>query len=159
MDGYISKPLRPTELFEAVEALAGDTAEPSSEPASVSPVSDNAVIFDQDAALHSTGGSMEVLRDIAELFLQEYPVWLEQLQQSIATSNADVLRRTAHSVKGSSSYFGTEAIQHLAQKLETMGREQSMADAEEVFAELKRLLELLAPALENFLAESSPVPQ
>ena len=159
MDGYISKPLRPTELFEAVETLAGDTAEPSSEPASVSPVSDNAVIFDQDAALHSTGGSMEVLRDIAELFLQEYPVWLEQLQQSIATSNADVLRRTAHSVKGSSSYFGTEAIQHLAQKLETMGREQSMADAEEVFAELKRLLELLAPALENFLNESSPVPQ
>ena len=146
MDGYISKPLNPTELFEAVESLGS----PLDEASSTTTRSTTGAVpaFDHAAALGNVGGDADVLREIIGVFFEECPGWLTQIREGVAKGDAAAVRRGAHTLKGAVSTFGpTEACQ-LAQQLETMGHDQNLAGAEEVVPQLERAIHELRPALE-----------
>ncbi|HQX50616.1 MAG TPA: response regulator [Planctomycetaceae bacterium] len=146
MDGYISKPLHPTELFEVVESLGsssnGTTPTPARELAVPDPT------FDQNAALKNVGGDMEMLREIIELYFQECPVWLAAIREGLKKGDAAIVHRVAHTLKGGVSTFGPSRARDLAEALEIMGREQNLAGGEEVLAELEHAISELRPALE-----------
>src|SRR5262245_3001762 len=86
MDGYISKPLRPNELFESVESLAA-VARAGSKPAA--PPCDEAMPpFDEAIALRSVGGDRELLSEIIEAFLEECPRLTAALAAAILRGDA-----------------------------------------------------------------------
>ncbi len=146
MDGYISKPLNPTELFEAVESVASSSDEAAATPtrSRVGAVS----AFDQDAALGRVGGDVAQLREIIDIYFSECPGWLTQIREGVTNGDAAVVRRGAHSLKGAVSIFGSKEVCNLAQQLETMGRDQNLAGADDVVLQLKRAIDELRPALE-----------
>ena len=146
MDGYISKPLNPTELFEAVESVASSSDEAAATPTRsiVGAVS----AFDQDAALGRVGGDVAQLREIIDIYFSECPGWLTQIREGVTNGDAAVVRRGAHSLKGAVSIFGSKEVCNLAQQLETMGRDQNLAGADDVVLQLKRAIDELRPALE-----------
>ncbi len=150
MDGYISKPLHPTELFEAVEGLAGcievSTPKVSTIPAHFEDSSK--LHFDQQIALHNVGGDVDMLREIVELFFQQSPGWLGELRAAVAQGDAAALRRVAHSLKGAVGTFGPTLAHELAQQLENMGRENNLAGADKVLQNLERVIDALRPALQ-----------
>lgn len=145
MDSYISKPLYPTELFEVVENLGHS---PESVPSAPALTESAAPTFDQKAALENVGGDISMLREIIDLYLQEYPAWLTAIREGVMNRDHASVSRNAHKLKGAISTFGAAPAIHLAQKLETMAADQNLADAEDMVAQLERAIMELRPALE-----------
>src|SRR5262249_1948141 len=61
--------------------------------------------LDRALALSRVGGDAELLKEIAMLFLEEYPRVLDELRNAIARGDARSVERTAHGLKGSVSNF------------------------------------------------------
>jgi CheY-like chemotaxis protein/HPt (histidine-containing phosphotransfer) domain-containing protein len=150
MDHYISKPIRAQELFEAVEGVAPGKIEPPPEPEALAesfaqvPVSE---VMDQGAALARVGNDPELLQELAELFLQEYPRILHELHGAVAERDPARLKAAAHNLKGSVDNFAAQAAFAAALKLETLGRHGMLDGAEETLEILKREIDRLRPAL------------
>ena len=146
MDGYIAKPIRARELYEIVESITaevdGGHAVPGVAPSSAEPL-------DRAEALERTGGSVEVLQELVELFFEECPKLMDQIRHAIARGEAPELRRAAHTLKGSVSVFGAEPAREAAWRLESMGREGNLSQAETAWAALENEIERLKPALRS----------
>jgi TMAO reductase system sensor TorS len=149
MDGYISKPLHPSELFEAVESLARPTRESSSETLAepVAPATASEASFNPEVVLANLGGNMALLREIIEVFFGEYPELLQKMRDALAHDDAEALRRAAHTLKGAVAIFGPTKARELAEQLETMGRDNALAAADQSLTQLENALSELRPAL------------
>lgn len=106
-------------------------------------------IFDRGVALSRVGGDAELLREIAILFLDDYPKSLNDLREAIQTGDARRVERTAHGLKGSVSNFGARPAVDAALQLETMGRAQKLVEIEHVLQTLELALAALRPELES----------
>jgi HPt (histidine-containing phosphotransfer) domain-containing protein len=106
-------------------------------------------VFDRAVALSRVGGDEELLKEIAVLFLEDYPKSLIELHLAIEAGDARRVERTAHGLKGSVSNFGARPAVDAAMELETLGREQEMAEVEPVLRTLEQALAALRPELES----------
>jgi PAS domain S-box-containing protein len=149
MDGYISKPLQPSELFEAVESFVRPAAvEPPCGKAA--PGSDGPAEFDARVALRGVGGDQELLKEIIDIYLAEGPRWMAEIGGAVKRQDAATLQRVAHTLKGTASGFGAAQVSELAQRLEDMGRNANLEGAVEVRAQLDAAVARLLPALSSF---------
>lgn len=137
MDDYLAKPIQSAELMRILEKYA------PAEPVTAGDVA----TLDRQAALACMGGDANILADIAALFLEDYPKILGEIQEAVAAKNADVLYRSAHSLKGSLGYLGARAAETQAKRLESFGRAGELEDAPKVLAELEKQLTRLRPAV------------
>ena len=80
---------------------------------------------DRQLALSRVGGDETLLKEIAALFLADYPNALRDLQQAIASMNAPGVERAAHGLKGSVSTFGAQSVVEAAQELGEHGPDPS----------------------------------
>ena len=147
MDGYVAKPVRPHELYAAVEGGG-----PNAEVVLPAPVE---VPFEWDAALENVGGDEAMLRDLVEMFFAECPKLMQQIREHIASADGPELRRAAHTLKGSAHVFGAVEAAAAAHRLEEIGREEAFADAEEALALLEDEVARLLPALRERVAASA----
>ncbi len=153
MDAYVSKPLQAESLLEAVEAYAAKPTRDSPHPNSrTAIVSESPLMFDRAAVLARVGGDAGLLKEIRDLFTQECPQYLEAIRRAILENDPEKLRRAAHTFKGSIGNFGDSPALAAAQALETMGRENHLNAAQEMFEQLLRHMDRLQPALAD-LAE------
>ena len=147
MDGYVAKPVRPHELYAAVEGCG-----PNAEAKLLAPAD---LPFEWDAALESVGGDEAMLRELAEMFFVECPKLMQQIREHIAGADGPELRRAAHTLKGSAHVFGAEATAEAAHRLEEIGREGAFADAREALALLEDEVGRLLPTLREQVAASA----
>jgi CheY-like chemotaxis protein len=145
MDDYVSKPVRGTELFAAIARVLL--------PGGAPPAVAGGEEFDRDGLLESFGGDLEIVREVAGMFLAGCPGMLAALKQAVERGDAEAVHRAAHTLKGSAGNFGTGAAYAAAQRLEEMGRAHTLAGAGEAFAALADALERLRADLERVLAE------
>jgi two-component system sensor histidine kinase/response regulator len=106
-------------------------------------------VFDKAVALSRVGGDAELLKEIAILFLDDYPKSLNELREAINTGDAKRVERSAHGLKGSVSNFGARPAVDAAMQLETMGRSQQLVEVEQVLHTLELALAALRPELES----------
>lgn len=164
MDDYVSKPIQASELFAVLERVASQLSHeetpakvpvPSAipqPPASPAAGADDTLI-DWAAVLESVADDEELLREVVSALLAEIPEWLQGIQQAIEQANAESLKRTAHTLKGSLGQVGANSGARLAGLLESMGAAGEFAKAPEVLAELERELhERIIPAMHRRLA-------
>jgi HPt (histidine-containing phosphotransfer) domain-containing protein len=104
--------------------------------------------IDRQAALSRVGGDIELLKEIATLFLDDYPRVLKDLQDAAARGDAHGVERTAHGLKGSVATFGASAAVSAALELEGMGRARQLAEVSQVLNTLEVALAALRPELE-----------
>ncbi len=103
--------------------------------------------LDCAVALDRLGGDEELLREVARLFLDEYPMLMNEIRSAAEARDAIALERAAHSMKGSVSNFGTERVYDAAYALERMGRVGDLASAGEGIEKLESALAYIHPAL------------
>lgn len=103
---------------------------------------------DRELALSRVGGDADLLKEIAGLFLEDYPKLLDELRAAAARGDAKNVERTAHGLKGSVSNFGARAAVEASGALECMGRTQQLADVEPGIRALEQALAGLRPELE-----------
>jgi signal transduction histidine kinase/CheY-like chemotaxis protein len=135
MDGYVTKPIAPTELFEQIEALT------RREPA-----------LDTDALLDRCAGDRALLGELVTIFVGDCPARLEAVRVAVERRDAAALEAAAHALKGSAGYFGGRNVVEAAQRLEAMARANDWTGVPAVWADLERAstqltgeLSLLAP--------------
>ena len=105
--------------------------------------------FDRSLALSRVGGDAELLKEIACIFLEDYPRTLLQLHEAVEHGDAKALERSAHGLKGSVANFGARAAVDAALQLEQLGRTQQLAEVAHVLHSLELALAALRPELES----------
>jgi PAS domain S-box-containing protein len=147
MDGYVTKPLRPEDLFAALESLAGGSDADANGPPAALPPSPAAVALDRAVALERVGGDEELLKELAGLCADECPKLLAEIRGAVERKDGPTLRMSAHTLKGSVATLGAGATADAARRLEEMGRDQRWDGADAALAELDDAVDRLRPAL------------
>jgi HPt (histidine-containing phosphotransfer) domain-containing protein len=104
--------------------------------------------MDHEVALARVGGDAELLREIADLFLDDYPNVLVELRAAAERGDAKAVERTAHSLKGSVANFGARSAVDAAFRIESMGRDRELSEVAQVLQTLEVALAELRPELE-----------
>jgi CheY-like chemotaxis protein/HPt (histidine-containing phosphotransfer) domain-containing protein len=154
MDGYVSKPLQPKELFDAIESLfkpvgggAGDfgPVEAALSPPAVPRVDDP---VDYAAVLDRVDGDLELLCELVELFCDSTPKQLSAIRDAVASGDSEALARAAHALKGAvGNFVPNGGVFEMTLKLEMMGRDGDLVHAEAARIALEKEIERLQSAL------------
>ncbi len=99
------------------------------------------------AVLERMDGDVELLKELAGLFLNECPRQMAEIRQAITQRDASRLMQTAHTIKGSVGNFGAREAVEAARRLEIDANEHDWGQAEADWAALKRAVGRLEPAL------------
>lgn len=111
--------------------------------------SNQIAVLDRAVALERVGGDSELLQEMAQLFLDEYPMQLEAVRAAVRTRDAKALERSAHSLKGSVGNFGAAAAQDAALQLELIGRRGDLREVDQAMGCLENALSSLQPEMES----------
>jgi HPt (histidine-containing phosphotransfer) domain-containing protein len=110
-------------------------------------VSDHLATLDLTLALSRVGGDVALLREIAQIFLEQYPEILSEIRRAIASRDGPGLERAAHFLKGGVANFGARRASDAAFLLERIGRDGRWEDSAWALADLETALERLTPEL------------
>jgi two-component system sensor histidine kinase/response regulator len=146
MDAYISKPVEAKALFEAIERLVpGPKAAPAAPPPQQLPARKPS--FDGNGLLARADGNVQLMKELVNLFLAEYPKSLSTIGDAVAKRDSKKLEFAAHTLKGALSNLSATQASEVAMRLEMMGRQGNLEEAEKIYAELEQQIERLEPEL------------
>ena len=142
MDGYLSKPVHAPDLVTVLNQLTGHDDPPP--PPELSTMT--GPIFEREQVLFNLGGDEELLEQLIQMYAEDEPRLVADIDTAIATRDAEALHNAAHALKGAVANFCATRAQARAQKLERLGREKNMAAAPAACDELHRELAALRKA-------------
>jgi HPt (histidine-containing phosphotransfer) domain-containing protein len=104
-------------------------------------------VFDLAEALDTVGGDMDLLKEITGLLIEGLPDHIGQIREGIARGNAQTVLAASHTLKGSVGNFAAKRAFDAAYRLEIMGRENTLTEAQSALADLEHELNALVEAL------------
>ena len=148
MDGYLSKPIRGSDLFELVEGSLGSV---SGRYSRVENDERPAGRFDGAALLARLEGSAELCAELIDTFLKESPHTLSAVEFAVVRRDATAIVRSAHTLKGAVANFGTtHAAFRAAVTLERCGKSGDLVRVDRLYAELTARLGELQSEMKSF---------
>jgi HPt (histidine-containing phosphotransfer) domain-containing protein len=69
------------------------------------------------------------LRELIDLFIQDVPGRITEIEQALASKDAVLLTRAAHTIKGSCSNFGATSLREISHAMEMQGKASDFATA------------------------------
>jgi len=121
MDGYVTKPINPAKLIEAIESVLPKRSEPSM--ASYPPAAD----VGADDPLHVPSlldrcmGNVDFLNRLLDKFRNRVGSEVERLSQAVQAQNAQEMAQVAHSLKGAAANVSAINLARIALELEQLG--------------------------------------
>jgi PAS domain S-box-containing protein len=146
MDDYISKPVKPADLFQALLRWRGATA-----PSASDPVHEQPLTLDREQLQESLSGDPERAQEVLSEFLSATDGLLAALVQALETGDSAEIERAAHQLAGSSRMVGGAAFGRVCTEIEAKGRCGRTEEAQTLFAHLQSEYTRLKAALEPFL--------
>jgi PAS domain S-box-containing protein len=127
MTDYIAKPVRPAELAEVLSRCLVDLrpSPPKDNGDSKGPA-EGGPEFDRETLLERLGGDDSLVNEILNVFMDDCPAQMKQLQQAVADGDIEKIARQAHSLKGAAGNINAESVQELARRVEEAAREQAI---------------------------------
>lgn len=143
MDDYIAKPFDPEVLARVINnvpavalravPLSSGGEERSAGAAAPVPPEENtqehsaaATVPEWTAVLEHTSGDSVLAKELVELYLVETPKLLDELRRGLDLHNAELVQRTAHTLKTASSYFAVSDIVETARRIELAAQRQDL---------------------------------
>jgi signal transduction histidine kinase/CheY-like chemotaxis protein/HPt (histidine-containing phosphotransfer) domain-containing protein len=151
MDEYVSKPINSKRIEETMARIV--TGWNASEPEDATTErQDNTARkmqhrWDPQQTLEKLGGDESLLLEVMKIFLEEYPKNVAKIRQGIATGDAGMVEKAAHSLKGELGYIGGPELLQRTRNLEEMGSKHNLKQAAEVFALLEVELHILVESV------------
>jgi two-component system, sensor histidine kinase and response regulator len=149
MDGYLSKPIRPTDLYEGIAQFCADAPGHEPGPVTILELEPQDVGINMETLLDLTGGNRQLISDLAAMFASESVAMLEQIRTAIADGDNETLESVAHTLKGSAGTLTGYAAALSAAELEGLGRTMNARSGDRVLARLEREIHLLNNAFEQ----------
>ena len=169
MDDYIPKPVRKDVLEETIarwirddveEQLATDeevlpvpSAAPPEPKLSAPPQVNHAPIqdvidLDVIATLRDLDdGEGEVLEELVDLFLTDSPDRIAEMRGASASGDQELLKRAAHTLKGSSRNLGASSLAEICQVIESKSMEAQIEEASKLIPQVEAELSKVEVAL------------
>jgi HPt (histidine-containing phosphotransfer) domain-containing protein len=102
----------------------------------------------------------DFLIELIDVYLDDTPTRLAQMQRAVDNGDADTLSREAHTLKSSSANVGAMTLSAIAQRIEQVGRAGSAASAARevrqmttAFTQVKATLQALRHAPGEYIAQ------
>jgi CheY-like chemotaxis protein len=154
MDDYLPKPLRARDLIAKVSELSslGQDEEAADGDGSNGADTSHGDKVDWKEAMAIAMEDKALLRELAQLFVEEHAGLLSQLGEAAAANAAQGVVDTTHKLKGSLRYFGRTRALAIAEDLERMGRSGLATEATRRIPELREATAALAAELRSYLA-------
>lgn len=164
MDGYVSKPVKPEMIREALEQFVGvpllpaDTSMHTFPAASVvmnvageasrTRIAGEIPVFDRAGLVERLGGE-----DLVDVFLRKFkasmPGYVGRLQSEVDSGNVEAVRASAHTIKGLAATIGAEQVHRAAIDMETALKANDLARLEEIQVSM-------VAAYQAFVRETAP---
>jgi two-component system, sensor histidine kinase and response regulator len=135
MDAYVSKPIRPDELFAAIDAMC-PPPDGGSPPPGASAASHPGVV-DLDALVKGFDGNRRLVGEVIDVFLQDAPAMLTRLQSAARARHAGDLVAAAHAIKGAAGLFSLGPAYQSASRLEQTARSSELTAADAACADVE----------------------
>jgi len=161
MDDFISKPVAPEKLAEALAKwLSGpDKSKGSSTSPPMFYAEQEATRVRPsefaDRLLERLNGDRALARRILNIYLEDTPKKLVEIKKALGESRAEVARKLVHSLNGSSAVLGARAVQLAMQELEQLCGEEELVGALVKFASVEVLCRDFALELRRVLSDIS----
>ncbi len=149
MDKYVSKPISAPKLLKAIQSLIPEKANKNSSPAINE--DDTSTTFDKESLLNAFEHDWSFLKEVIDIFVNDYPKMINAIQEAIKTKDAESLKRNAHTLKGMSRNFQVEEAAKAALNLEKMGDKKEFDGAKEACEALAGELAKLEKCLMDML--------
>ena len=175
MDSYLSKPFKAEHLFAVIDKLTSgskissceekqsigvsedkDNETPYEENLSIVVLADKdneTLSINQKQALDTFGGNKELLKKNLSRFCASYPQTVDMLKKALEESNAEQVKRVAHSLKGSAGLIGANRVYELAGRLEESGGKDELKKAAVMLGSLQEELEKMNQAASLILSD------
>jgi signal transduction histidine kinase/HPt (histidine-containing phosphotransfer) domain-containing protein len=147
MDGYLTKPIRPAMLLDAIARLSIAPREPRAPRRSGKATLDRASLLDQ------VGGHPELLGEIIELFDRDCPRLLASTRDAIARRDAGEFAYGVHTLRGMFRSLAADAAHDLAARLESLDLEKEQDRAQSIHALLEQEARTLGTELTSLAGE------
>ncbi|MCB1164309.1 response regulator [bacterium] len=159
MDHYLAKPIDEQQLLATLAAVAQGTSLGPAAPGVEAPHDDgkdinvnvdmDLSVFDRAAALDRVAGDIELLIELAGMFMEDVPNMLAEIESAVRNGDSDGLRKSAHTLKGAVSNFSAQNAQDAAWALEQIGRSGDLSEAVGAYNLLRQEIERLQPLLSS----------
>ncbi|MBK7404731.1 MAG: response regulator [Phycisphaerales bacterium] len=142
MDDYLSKPLEPRTLLQALERHipVRGASEVLQEPRHTDPEPER-LVFDPDAALARCDGDTRMLASTIESFGTHAPGYLHNLRTALRAGDAASAAGAAHAIKGAAGMMTAERTRTAAASIEAAARNGDLRSASDELDELRVELE------------------
>jgi PAS domain S-box-containing protein len=134
MDEYICKPIRPAELFAAIEKVTFSESRNSAWEERVVRWAD---------VLERTGGDRGFLTELVSLFLDQQVQLLREIESAVDAGDGNKVEHAAHALRGAIGNFSNQGAYKAALSLERLARAGRLAAVNQPLADLKRGLHYL----------------
>ncbi len=137
MDAYVAKPIRPEDLFTAIDDVGPQVIlnRPTPPPSTHRSAPFSAQI-NWTAALAVVQQDAELLTEVVDAVLEEVPRLTNDLRRAIGEGDAPTVQRMAHTIKGNMRTFQADHGVAVAEQLEQRGREGNLQDAQSLCDQL-----------------------
>ena len=148
MDGYLGKPIDPKALFAEVE-------EGLNHPSPASPVRAKTSAIDHAELLHRLYGDEQIAADVVRLFIDECGTMVDAVGSALATRDVELVRRAAHTLKGSASTAAAHGVADAGRTVERLAAEGQLDALDAAWAQLSKEATLLLQVPPIWNASSS----
>ena len=152
-DGYVSKPVRPEELFATMEdVLRGRDGRSSHQ----SPVNPSENVLDRQRLLAHFEEDKSLLGSLIGAFVKDCPTLVAAAREAAARRDTVEYLHATHVLMDNLALFSAPAALEAVQQAESVGRTRGVEHAGEALERLEEELERLQPVLSNLGKEVSP---
>jgi CheY-like chemotaxis protein len=148
MDGYLSKPIRPDDLYGALSIWISEDSSDSGAPEN--PLTENPILNlgHLDAIVE---GDLEFFEEFVELFSQTVPARFVELQTLLEVPCCpESIVNAAHALHGSCLNFGATRLGRIAYALETEAASDKLSDAIKEFANWNAVWDKTLVAIDDY---------
>jgi len=109
--------------MKTIDSVLRSNADGSGDPGTAGSSMAGRASLDISAALDRVGGDADLLKELASIFIEDYPRQLKLIEEAIAAADWKTAEREAHGLKGAVANFGAADAMEAARKVEFAARE------------------------------------
>jgi signal transduction histidine kinase/DNA-binding response OmpR family regulator len=172
MDDYISKPISPAAIADALERWLVNLAdEPVDAESSLklqpqretpeaptipnplqrtsAPPAEASVVFDRMAFLERMMGDEDLAKTVLEGFLEDIPKQITALKEQVEKGDAEMAGAQAHKIKGAAANVGGVALSGVAMEMEKAGKGKNLDKLKMLLPKLEKEFDRLRQAMQG----------
>jgi len=139
MNGYLSKPFKPHELFAAAEGwAAGDGEAVAIRELDARPAAPPAADLERLRRELTEAGAADALGPILDTFLADAPKRIETLIAAVQAGDPTAVSKAAHAFKSASATIGAAVLAKMLADIEARGKAKTIAGVEALVEEARK---------------------